>query len=294
MDITRTFIRMHGNTKVFKYRNGIKKCTQEEMTRIKKLCIPPNWDNVKIANSPISYLQATGNDSKKVQYIYHPMWIFLTKSEKYRRMGLFSKKINAFCKKIKGSVEPINIMFMILQKTHIRVGNDCYAKDNGTYGLASLEKRHIKINKNNINLSFIGKKGVSQSITFKDNTCLTFLKNKLKTITSKDRVFNISPSVLNKYLQDNIGDIFTCKDFRTYASNMLFLKLLCKLELPNTQKEIKNNLKTTYDSVAKQLGHTKEISKKSYVMPIFSDQYMANPEQFANKNPKVIFNTLVR
>ena len=278
---------------VFGFRNSNNKCNKNEITRIKKLCIPPVWKNVCISNSELSHLQATGIDEKgRMQYIYHPMWVFLTSSTKFERMGKFSKKIGLLENKIKKDIqtlEPIAIMFRILQKTHIRVGNDCYAKDNNTYGLTSLEKRHVKITGCIINLSFVGKKSVAQSVNFTDPYCLQFLKNKLKVIGNKERIFEISPSSLNLYLQNVTGGDFTCKDFRTYASNILFLKILCRFDVPTTKSETLKNLKSTYDQVADKLGHSRAISKKSYVMSVLQEQYLLNPKQFSNKNPKSLF-----
>ena len=305
MSITRTFIRISKikvndkikNINIFGYKNNDCKCTKKEIERIKKLGIPPNWKSVCISNSELSHLQATGIDDKgRTQYIYHPMWVLLTSAEKYNRMGEFSKKIGLLESKIRQDLNSkdceIPIMFRILQKTYIRVGNDCYAKDNNTYGLTTLEKRHITISKSNINLSFVGKKGVAQSTNFKDPYCLNYLKDKLKLLKSNDCVFNTSPTTLNNYLQSVMESDFTCKDFRTYGSNVMFLTILCKLDTPKTQKEIKDNLKYTYDEVAKKLGHTRAISKKSYVMGVISDQYILNPTQFNKKNPKTLFKML--
>lgn len=304
MSISRTFIRINKNkngksVSVFSYTNDNLKCNPREIERIKKLGIPPNWKNVSISNSELSHLQATGVDDKgRTQYIYHPMWVLLTSSEKYSRMGLFSKKIELFEAKIKSDLnqeddpksKEIAIMFRILQKTYIRVGNDCYAKDNGTYGLTSLEKRHILFKSNGaIELDFIGKKGVHQLTSFKDPHCLNYLKLVLSKLGPNDNVFNISPVVLNTYLQNTMGGDFTCKDFRTYGSNILFLTLLGKLDIPSTIKQIKDNLKLTYDRVATKLGHTRAISKKSYVMSVIPDQYLLNPTQFNKKTPKTLF-----
>ena len=302
MSIVRTFIRIskinNKSVSVFGYKSKGSKCSKKEIERIKKLCIPPNWKNVRISNSELSHLQATGMDDKdRVQYIYHPMWVLLTSAEKYNRMSKFSKRIGLLETKIKKDLqlnenEELPIMFRILQKTYIRVGNDCYAKDNNTYGLTSLEKRHIKISGSNINLSFVGKKGVAQSVNFQDTHCLKYFKHRLKLLKPKDSIFNTSPPTLNNYLQSVMGEDFTCKDFRTYGSNILFLTILCKSPLPQTQKDIKNNIIYTYDEVAKKLGHTRAISKKSYVMPILAEQYTLNPNQFTNKKPKNIFKLL--
>lgn len=284
----------------YRYKNGTK-CSEKEIKRILKLSIPPNWKEVYISNSELSHLQVIGKDDKqRRQYIYHPMWIFLSNSTKYERMGKFSNKISKFENKLRENLKNytpqstdqnyiITIMFRILKKTHIRVGNDCYARDNKTYGLCSLEKRHIKLNKNNINLSFVGKKGIKHNINFYDTYCYNYLKQRLANIKNKDRVFIINPLVLNNYLQSIIGSDFTCKDFRTYASNMLFLKILCKYEIPKNTKESKKNLKNTYDKVASKLGHTRNISKKSYVMSVIPEQYILNPKQFSCCSPQNLF-----
>lgn len=303
MEINRTFIRTNtvksknGNIRkvpIFRYTNKGVKCNARDVERVKKLGIPPNWTEVKISNSEISHLQATGLDDKnRTQYIYHPMWVLLTSYEKYERMGLFAQKIHLFEKQIKNDLnssdpktKEMAIMFRILQKTHIRIGNECYAKDNNTYGLCTLESKHLKIKGSTIHLNFIGKKSVEQSVSFRDPYCLVYLKPFTK---NKKKLFEISATTLNDYLQNIMGGNFTCKDFRTYASNILFLTILCKFEIPKNQTESKNNLKITYEQVAEKLGHTKAISKKSYVMGLIPDQYMLNPNQFSHKNPKIIF-----
>jgi len=305
--ITRKFIRMSKHIKnekityksVFSYKKGIEKCSQKDIERIKKLCIPPNWKNVIISTSELSHLQATGVDDKgRTQYIYHPMWVLLTSSQKYSRMGQFAKKYSLFEQRIKNDIISANdnyvlaIMFRILQKTFIRVGNDCYAKNNGTYGLTSLEKRHLTFDKKIIILTFIGKKSVPQCAKFKDPHCYDFLKSKLGNMKENDMLFNISPSTMSAYLQKYTCGDFTCKDFRTYGSNVLFLKLLCELDIPKTQKELNNNLNLTYDKVAEKLGHTRAISKKSYVMSVITEQYIINPNQFSKKNPNQLFKML--
>lgn len=306
MDIKRiaTQVGIKNNKKVYKfvYNKYGQPVNNQELLRIKKLRIPPNWKDVCISNSPISHLQVLGKDSKeRVQYIYHPMWVFLTSSDKYVRMGRFSKKIGLFEKKIKNDAlrsEPSNIyaiLFTILKHTHIRIGNECYAKDNNTYGLITLEKRHITLDNNKIRLKFTGKKGVKQDIVFKDPLCLNYFKRVLPRLKPNQRVFpNISGTQVNKYLQDTIGNEFTCKDFRTYASNIMFLKHLCTLPEPTSNKDITNNLKNVYDLVAEKLGHTRAVSKNSYIMKLIPEQYSINPKQFVGKNPKSIFCSILK
>jgi DNA topoisomerase-1 len=62
---------------------------------------------------------------------------------------------------------------------------------------------------------------------------------------------------MNNYLKNKMGEEFSCKDFRTYASNYLFLEILKQFDIPQTKREIQENLKETFNEVAKELGHTK-------------------------------------
>lgn len=290
-------------------KNNTRIIDKDTIERINKLHIPPNWTNVEISESNLSHLQATGKDDKgRTQYIYHPVWVMLAKTEKYSRLGLFVKKLPSLTRKINKNLSGkimlnnkeyvISLMFRILYKTHSRVGNDCYADENKTYGLTTLLKKHLKIKNETIYFSFIGKKGVKQNLSFKDRTVSNILKelckipgNRLFKTTNKEYIRSTD---MNTYLKKTIGGDFTCKDFRTYASNILFLKYLCKKELPKTKTKLKQNLKETYDEVAQKLGHTRAISKQSYVIPLIEEKYMENPKPFVNGKPDKLMNMVLK
>ena len=298
-----TIIRKQRGKSFHYYKNGTLVKEKRILDRIKKLRIPPNWKNVQITDSEVNHLQAIGIDERKrTQYIYHPMWIALTSLDKYKRMGRFCKLIPKFEKKIKQDLTSSNErvciiahMFRLLQKTHMRVGGEEYAKDNSTYGLCTLENKHIRIKGPVITFNFIGKKGVKQRIQIRDSTTAPLLQQLIK---NTGRVFKengkvITSGDMNGYLQNVMGREFTCKDFRTYASNLLFLNTICKLPIPQTEKEKKKNLKDVFDYVANKLGHTKAVSRRSYVMPIISDQYKETPSIFYKQNPKQLLLRLI-
>ena len=75
----------------FKYLKNNISCTDEDLIRIKKLHIPPNWKDVCISNNSVSHLQVIGNDGTKCQYIYHPMWVMLTNQNKYKSIFSYYK-----------------------------------------------------------------------------------------------------------------------------------------------------------------------------------------------------------
>ncbi len=277
------------------YQNNKQIIDNDILNRIRKLRIPPKWINVNISNSETEYLQATGNDNKgRVQYVYHPVWIALSKLEKYNRLKLFSKKLPLLMKtvgkKIHGVVDIsdkeyiIALIFRILNKTHSRIGNDHFAEENNTYGLTTLLKKHLSISGDTISLSFIGKKSIKQQFIFSDKICSTALKE-LKKIPG-DRLFKtkdqdpITSNDINSYLKNIMGDDFTAKDFRTYAANDLFLKFILQKDIPNGITQMKRTINECYDEVSKELGNTRAVCRTSYVMPIISEKYNDNPSEF--------------
>jgi len=296
LDILRTV----KNKEFVYHRRGAAVVDKDTLCRIKKLHIPPKWTNVKISSSDTDYLQAIGSDAKgRVQYLYHPTWIALSKIEKYNRLKLFAKKLPLLMKcvnkTVSGSINLANkeyiisLIFRILEKTHSRIGNDHFAEENNTYGLTTLLKKHLSISGNTISLSFVGKKSVKQKLIFTDKLCCDVLKE-LKKIPG-DRLFktkDLDPIVsgdMNSYMKNIIGDDFTAKDFRTYAANDLFLKSLVQKDVPTSASQIKKVVNECFDEVAAELGHSRSICKTSYVMAIIPEKYTEDPTGFVAKNP---------
>lgn len=298
---------MHINKEFVYYQNGIKVVNKHILERIKQLRIPPGWENVKISNSDSEYLQATGTDNKnRVQYVYHPSWVILSEVDKYNRLKLFAKKLPCIIKHVEHEIKNIDlgskkfivcVMFMILFKTHMRIGNDCFAEENNTYGLTTLLKKHVIINKDCITFSFVGKKGVKHNVLLKD----VFLRSVIISIMKipGPRLFKTTDSVhitssdINAYVKNTFGYEFSSKDFRTYAANDLFIKFLKREDLPKNQMDIKRTINKCYELVANELGHTKAICKSSYVMPIVSEIYSNDPKKFIEKTTlKTILDTV--
>jgi DNA topoisomerase-1 len=290
--------------KSFVYLNINKQITDTNtLERIRKLHIPPNWTNINISTRDTDYLQVTGNDTKgRTQYIYHPVWVELAKIEKYERMKLFTTKVEIIKKRINGILSKkmdltskeyiIALLFRIMLLTHSRVGNDQYAEENNTYGLTTLLKKHVKINGSNVILSFLGKKSIKQELKFIDPVSARILTELIKI--PGPRLFktkfeeHIRSLDMNNYLHEITGVEITCKDFRTYSSNNLFIKILCSKPIPITQSEIKRTINQCYDEVAEYLGHTRAVSKSSYVMPIIAENYARSPQLFVKSKPSIL------
>lgn len=267
--------------------------------RIYKLIIPPSWDNVWVSNDPKTAIQVIGIDSKKrKQYKYNNEHIKKSTSTKFNRLFNFIKKIPKLEKSIKKHMKLpkyeknkiISTMLMIVKKLYLRVGKEEYAKHNKSYGISSLEKKHIKIKNDTFYLNFKGKSNQILKYKLKDkyltNHIIELLKlkgDKIFQYVEDDKIKKISYVDLNKYVHKYMGPDFSVKDFRTYAANYYFIKSLIKITTENYPKNnvsIKKNIKKAVIQTAEYLHHTESISKKSYIMNFCVELYQTSPEFF--------------
>jgi len=261
----------------FYYHKNNKEITEPiSLERLGKIYIPPAWKNVWYASNKKCHIQAYGIDTGgKKQYILSQDWVNNSKAEKFNRMKSFIKNLNGFRKKIIiNPREPhskeliIKLLFNLLIDTHIRVGNEIYAEQNKTYGLTTLLQKHLVLSENNYRLSFVGKSKIKHSVDipekYNDIIKKLILQNKNKPLfyyLVDNKIKVISSEELNNFLKENMGQNYTCKDFRTYSANVLFIKYF----LRNAKKGKKKCILRSIDSAANELGHTRSISKKSYI-----------------------------
>jgi len=288
---------------IYYYITNEKEVTDKDYSRIKKLGIPPAWENVWISVDAKSKIQAVGIDIKgRKQYRYHTDHIELAEKQKFVRLLDFIKALPALENYMKlhnklGIYEKnrvISTMLNIVKLTYMRVGKEQYARENKSYGISSLKKTHMKITSDTINFNFKGKSNQRLNYTLKNPELKSHLQileklegeklfqyidieNKIKRITDKD---------INEYIQMFMGKDFSIKDFRTYAANYHFINALLgetKKRLPKDDKSKKTNILKALKKTAKYLKHTKAISKKSYVMNFMIELYIDNPNYFIEK-----------
>jgi DNA topoisomerase-1 len=208
------------------------------LNRLRSFRVPPAWKNVWYSSSDRCHIQVYGTDqSGKKQYIQSEKWINNAKYKKYLRMKQFIRDLSGFKKKITiDRFTPtyknvVCLLFNLLIDTHIRVGNEKYAESNKTYGLTTLRQKHFVDGK----FVFTGKSGISHSIEL-PSEYLVYLnilslpeRNKpLFWYRQGSEIKEISSEELNIFLKENMGKEYTCKDFRTYSANILFIKAFLK------------------------------------------------------------------
>jgi DNA topoisomerase-1 len=262
------------NDKFYFVKNNKEVRDSNELNRLNSYRVPQAWKNVWYASDKKCHIQIYGIDSSgKKQYILSSDWINNSKFEKFNRMKTFIKNINSFKKKIKlknniiSKENIIHLLFNLLIETHIRVGNEIYADQNKTYGLTTLKQKHLVFDQGIYYFSFVGKSKIKHFIeiskTYYPMIKKLIVPDKNKPMFYYDNFKIIDSEELNNYLKEHMGNSYTCKDFRTYSANILFIKAFLK-NCKNDSK-IKKVIIKSIDDSAKLLGHTRSISKKSYI-----------------------------
>lgn len=191
-------------------------------------------------------------------------------------------------------------MLQMVKDYQMRVGKEVYAKKYRSYGISSLRKKHVKFGQGVIYLKFKGKSKQRLHFTIRNDFYIKSIKLLMKLKgdhlfqyiemddLGNEKVKNITDRDLNRYIQDNMGEDFTIKDFRTYGANLYFIRSLLaetKKRTPKDRKIIKKNIVNAFKTTARHLKHTGAVSKKSYVMNFSVELYQNSPEFFVeNKN----------
>jgi len=264
---------------------------KDELERIRKLVIPPAWENVWICKMPEGHLQATGYDARnRKQYRYHPLWTSFRNQTKFYRMYEFGNILGKIREQIKKDLDQpqlnerkvMALILRLMDDTGIRIGSEEYEKVNGSYGLTTLKDRHVNIqNGNTISFVFKGKKGVTHKISLK-NKKLAHIVKQCRDLPGKElfqyydengEIKKVDSGMVNQYLKDLTGEFFTAKDFRTWIGSVHAIHQLGQFELPESKTEIKKQQVEALDYVASQLGNTRAVCKKYYVHPVLLELY---------------------
>ncbi len=253
------------------------------INRVKKLSIPPAWTTVWICVKDNGHIQATGFDNKKIkQYRYHPLWTVLRNETKFHKMTEFGKALPALRLQLEKDLaikelcenKVIAAVISLMERTYIRIGNSSYEKMYGSYGLTTLHDKHVQITGTEIKFSFKGKKSIYHTISLRNKKLATIVKE-CRDIPGKELFQyyddngnrkSIDSGMVNDYIKNITGSLFTAKDFRTWAGCLHFL-MACSQSEKTSGPENKAPVNELLDKVSKQLGNTRIVCRKYYVHP---------------------------
>jgi len=261
------------------------------LNRIRTLAIPPAWSDVWICPLEEGHLQAVGRDARKrKQYRYHPRWREVRDSTKFDRMAAFGRvlpriraRVNRDLRRRRLDKEKVLATIVrLLETTLIRVGNEEYAKQYGSFGLTTLRNNHVEVTPKRLNFYFRGKSGIKHAIRVEDPHLAKIVRRlrdlpgyELFQFVDEDgERRSIGSTDVNEYLREITGQDFTAKDFRTWAGTVLAVEALCKCEPFKSKRQAKRNVVKAVESVAMKLGNTVTVCRKCYVHPRILEAYV--------------------
>jgi len=279
-----------------------------ELSRIKSLVIPPAWRDIWICPLASGHLQATGRDARgRKQHRYHSRWREIRDANKYDRMIDFAKKLPAIRRKVDDDLalaglpreKVLATVLRLLETSSIRVGNEEYARQNNSFGLATMRNRHVSVSGSNIRFEFRGKSGVHHALDLNDRRLARIVKQcqelpgheLFQYIADDGTRCSIDSADVNNYLRDIAGDDFSSKDFRTWAGTVLAARTLLEFQGGKSNAELKKNIAQAIELVAKKLGNTRAVCRKCYVHPAvleaYTDGSLLKLGRLRQKKPKV-------
>jgi DNA topoisomerase-1 len=270
-----------------------RKLPEEATRRVRDLVIPPAWKDVWITPYENGHLQAVGtDDAGRRQYLYHPQWRERRDAEKFDRMLLFGKALATARERVMLDLGldgmPLEracaAAVRLLDLGYFRIGNDVYAADNGSFGLTTLERRHVRRLQDALVFRFVGKSGVEHVIEIDDEVVVAAIEAMRRRRTPGDpRLLaykngsswrSILPELVNDYVRETTGLEATAKDFRTWHATVLAAAALAETKEPGESKASrKRAVAGAMKEVAAFLGNTPTLARSSYVDPRVVDSY---------------------
>lgn len=278
--------------------------------RVHALKLPPAWTDVRINPDERGHLQAIGKDKAgRWQYRYHPSYRDRQDQRKYERLMEFAEALPKMRATIHrhirqpgmGREKVMACVLKILSTCFIRPGSQVYADENGSYGIATLRRRHVTVSGDTVHFSFKGKSGKQQERTLQDRDVARIVRALLKMpghevfkyVADDGTIVDVKRRTINQYIKEVMGERFSAKDFRTWAGTLI---AACALARAGEATSIdaraqKKKVVQAVKEAAEILGNTPAICRASYIYPsVLSsfergrtvEKYFDNVEELVN------------
>jgi DNA topoisomerase I len=248
--------------------------------RVNALAIPPAWTSVWISPDPDAHIAATGRDAKgRKQYRYNPAFVEVRGLAKFGHLIAFAQALPRIRKtvdehlKIRGMPREkvLATIIALLEQTLIRVGNEDYVKQNGSFGLTTLRNRHVHIQGSELRFLFKGKSGKTWRLSIRNRRVANVVRacqelpgqNLFQYLDDDGEPQKVASSDVNAYLREAAGHEVTAKDFRTWAGTVEAALAFHRIEGPALKKHVRDVVAL----VAERLGNTPTICRKCYIHP---------------------------
>ena len=265
-------------------KTGKGRITAEDRERIRALRIPPAWSDVWISAKSGGALQAIGRDAAgRLQYLYHADHVRRREARKFRRLIRFAQALPRMRATVAAHLRRPDLnretvmaaILRILSTCFLRPGSQVYASENGSYGLATLRPRHVRVRGDVVEFDFTGKSGVQQKSRLRDRRVAGIVRRLLrhparevfKYENGDGRFVDIKRRHINEYIREIMGEHFSAKDFRTWAGTLVCASALARKQGEDPKGEIapKRKVRAAIQETADLLGNTPAVCRSAYV-----------------------------
>jgi DNA topoisomerase-1 len=262
------------------------------LQRIRALAIPPAWRDVWICPVAHGHLQAVGRDARgRKQYRYHARWRAVRDETKFARLVEFARALPSIRARVAADLarpglpraKVLATVVRLLETTAIRVGNEAYVRQNGSFGLTTLRSRHVTVRGSRLSFEFRGKGGKRHCVEVADRRIASIVR-RCQDLPGQElfqyrdesgRIQTIDSADINAYLRELGGGAFTAKDFRTWLGTVLAAQLLAEPQpAVRTQAAQRRRVRDAIVRVSAQLGNTPTICRRCYVHPLVIEAYL--------------------
>ena len=266
----------------------------EDVAQVKALAIPPAWRDVWISPYPNAHLLAVGTDEAgRRQYLYHPAWREKRDELKFDRVIEMAAKLPSVRRRVRADLARDGLVreaalaaaVRMVDLGCFRLGADSYTEQNGSYGLTTLERRHVRHTAEGCVFSFVGKSGIDHEITLADPQLCKVLHvmtgrrdpaARLLSLKENRRWVPLQPADINEHIRELFGLEVTAKDFRTWHATVHVAQELGTAKPVTSKTARTKTVRAAIVSASELLGNTPTVCRSSYVDPRVIDLYEAD------------------
>lgn len=276
------------------------------LTRIDALRVPPAWRDVHISPDPKRSVQAWGYDARnRKQYRYHARAVETRELRKYHRVRLLARSLPRIRQTLRAESHRREldrdtvcaIALRLISESLFRPGSERYARENGSFGITTLRKRHVELRRDAVVFSYTGKSSRKQKQRIVNPELVRLVARVVRAPGA--RLFryrdgatwaDLDARELIAYVRSRLGP-FAVKDFRTWGGTLRAATVLAELGKPRSVSEAKRNVALAMRLVAAELGNTPAICRSSYVHPMVLARYLDAGETIAVRGRLRVYST---
>lgn len=270
--------------------DGVRITDPDVVARCTDLVIPPAWRDVWICPHPNGHIQALGtDDAGRRQYLYHPQWRLRRDRAKHDHVLDVAYRLPTARRDAAAALDldgmpqekALALAFRLLDLGYFRIGSESYARSNGSYGLATLLRSHVRLRHGSLWFTYPAKSGQVRRIEVTDpaaHAAVSVLRSRrsggpeLLAYKEGGRWRDVGSADIVRYVKDLLGEDATPKDFRTWHATVLAAQGLAAAgPAPRAQRARARAERAVVRAVAEELGNTPAVCRSSYIDPRLFD-----------------------